>query len=289
MRARLIAAFVLIGLIWGSEWLATRMLDLPKLGGVAVRYAIGAAALGAWIAMRRIRLPRLRLLVVAAITGITFIGSPTVLTVWASGRVSPGLLVVILAMTPLIAALLQGRASGAVLAPLVGGVGGTALLASHGLSFAVTQWAGALAALGAAISIAGSVVLMKRELAEMPAPVLGAIQLAAGTICIGLASVLLEPRSGFVWSWKTASLEVGLAILGGAVALQLYYWLLGRLESFQLPATQWVATVVGVAESLLLVRAAPSWRIFAGAAISLASLWALLRFRLDDDSPLTIE
>ena len=289
MRPWHIAAFALLGLIWGSEWLATRALDLPLLAGVAVRYAIGAVVLGVVVVVRRIRLPGLRLLMPGAVTGVTFIGLPAILTVWASGRVSPGLLVVILAMTPLIAALLEGRASGAVLAPLVGGVAGIALLASQGLSFAAMQWAGALAVLAATVSIAGSVVFMKRKLADIPEPVLGAIQLAAGAVCVGLASVLIEPRSAFLWSWKSAGVEVGLGILGGAAALQIYYWLLLRLESFQLTATQWIATVVGVGESLLLVRATPSWRIVVGAAISLESVWVLLQVQPGEEGPLTIE
>ncbi len=289
MRARHIAVFALLGLIWGSEWLATRALDVPLLAGVAVRYAIGAVVLWAWIVVGRIRLPRLRLLMVAAVTGVTFLGLPVILSSWASARISPGLLVVVLAMTPLIAALLEGRASGAVLSPLVGGVGGIALLASQGLSFSAAQWAGALAMLAAATLIAGSVAFIKRRLAEIPSPVLGAVQLAAGGACLAVASGAAELDLAFVWNWKSACLEVGLGILGGAVALQLYYWLLRRMESLQLTASQWIATVAGVAESVALVRSAPSWRIPAGAAIALASLWVLLQVKPDEDAPLTIK
>jgi putative membrane protein PagO len=289
MQRRSIVVFLLVGGIWGSEWVVTRGLDSPSLGALALRYAIAACLLGAVAVVRRIRLPGLRLGVISAITGVSFAAAPVLLIARASGRISPGLLVVILAMTPLIAALLEGRASGAVLASLVGGVGGIALLASQGLSFAATQWAGALAAFAAATLIAVSIVLMKRQLAEMPGPVLGGIQLAVGAVCVALASGLVELQSAFAWSWKSASVEVGLGILGSTVALQLYYWLLRRLESFQLTTSQWVATVVGVGESVLLVRATPSWRILAGIAITLASLWSLLALRPDDDAPLTIE
>jgi drug/metabolite transporter (DMT)-like permease len=66
-------------------------------------------------------------------------------------------------MTPLLAALMEGRASGGLLVPLVGGVAGAALLSSQGLSFGLTQWAGAAAVLVAGLLIAASVVWVKRN------------------------------------------------------------------------------------------------------------------------------
>ena len=127
MRARLLALFALVGIIWGSEWLVTRDLDSPPLGALALRYAMAAVVLGAIFLVRRIPLPMLRMVVISAITGITFAAAPVLLIGWARERVSPGLLVVIFAMTPLIAALMEGRASGGFLISLVGGVAGTAL------------------------------------------------------------------------------------------------------------------------------------------------------------------
>ena len=124
MRARLTATFAMLGLIWGSEWLITRDLDSPPIGALALRYAMAAVLLGAVVLVSRIPLPGLRLVAVSALTGISFATVPILLIGWASRRVSPGLLVVILAMTPLLAALMEGRASGGLLVPLVGGVAG---------------------------------------------------------------------------------------------------------------------------------------------------------------------
>ncbi len=289
MRARSLAVFLLVGAIWGSEWLLLRDLDSPPLGALALRYGIAAILLGAVALVRRNPLPQLRLVAISAITGVSFAAAPALLTGWASARISPGLLVVILAMTPLLAALMEGRASGGLLVLLVGGVCGTALLASQGLSFAVTQWAGATAVLAAGALIAGSVLWVKRELTAVPVVLLAAIQLVSAAICVALWSLAVEGRSGFVWSGDLIRAETFLAIAGGALALPLYYWLLRGMESFQLTASQWIVTVAGVGEGSLVVREAPGWRLLAGAAILLVSLAALLRSRPGRDEPVTLE
>jgi drug/metabolite transporter (DMT)-like permease len=225
---------------------------------------------------------------IAAITGICLAGLPVLLIGWASGRMSPGLLVVILAMTPLLAALMEGNASGGLLAALVGGVAGTALLAAQGLSFGFTQWAGAGAALLAAVLVAEAALLMKQKLAGVAAVPLAAYQLSAAAVVIALWSWFAEGRAGFNLDRRLVTTEAVLAVVGGAVAQPLYCWLLRAMECFQLTASQWVATVVGVGEGLLLVRERPGWRMVAGGVILVASLAALLRVRGSEEKPVTL-
>ena len=254
-----------------------------------MRYAMASIMLGAIILVRRTPFPALRLMVISALTGISFAAVPVLLIGWASQRVSPGLLVVILAMTPLLAALMEGRASGGLLVPLVGGVAGTALLASQGLSFTLTQLMGAAAVLAVAALIAASVLWVKRELADVPVVLLAALQLASAAVCVALWSLITEGRSGFIWSGSLVRSEAVLAIAGSALALPLYYWLLRRMESFQLTASQWLVTVVGVSEGLMLVREAPGWRLLVGGGILLASLGSLLGASPGREEPVTLE
>jgi len=185
--------------------------------------------------------------------------------------------------------LMEGRAYGRLLVPLVGGVAGAALLASQGLSFALTQWAEAAALLTAGALIAASVVWVKRELADVPVVLLAALQLASAAVSVSLWSLITEGRSGFVWSGSLVRTEAVLAIAGSALALPLYYWLLRRMESFQLTASQWLVTVVGVGEGLMLVREAPGWRLLAGSGILLASLGSLLGASPGQEEPVTLE
>ncbi len=118
---------------------------------------------------------------------------------------------------------------------------------------------------------------------------LAAIQLASGAVFLAIVSWIAEGRSGFIWSGSLVRAEAVLAIAGGVLALPVYYWLLRRMESFQLTASQWIVTVVGVGEGLLLVREAPGWRLLVGAAILFVSLGALLSTRPGQESPVTLQ
>lgn len=272
-----IAIFILLGLIWGSEWMVTRSIDFPLFLSLAIRYALACCTL-AGVALAKRPWPSLRDVGVAAVTGVMLLAGPPILIFWASSHVSPSLLVVMLALTPLMAALFEGKAHGRTLAALTGGVAGTAFLASQGLSFATSQWQGAAAAGAAALLIAASVVGVKRSLPRMHPVILASIQLGAASIFMAIASLAIEGRPAPLFTWEFAAHQLSLAIFGDALAFPLYYWLLRQVESFQLTASQWVVTIIGVIEGFLLEHEFVSWHIVMGmgiAAVSLVELWKI--------------
>ncbi len=285
MRMRQIAILTFLSLIWGSEWIAMSAMDAPPLQILALRYAVAALILGTVVILRGIPLQSLQSLGIAALVGLSLLAIPAVLVAWGSSRISPGLLVVILAMTPLIAALFEGRASGALLTALMGGVGGTALIASQALSFVWTQWAGATAILISAVSVAASVVAIKRKLLQVPPILRAATQFAAGAALVSAASLVFERHAYFRMTPKSIALEVMVALLANVVAYPLYYSLFKDMESFQLTASQWLSTAVGLGEGFLVIKGIPSWRIVSGMAVLLFSLVALLKTRAGEDGP----
>jgi drug/metabolite transporter (DMT)-like permease len=288
-KHRQLAVFALLGLIWGSEWIATRELDGPPLRGQAIRYALAAIVLTGVIAGFRLQVPNWRSTVAAVVNGITMLALPSILTVWASQRISPGLLVLILAMTPLVAALMEGRASGVVLSSLIGGVAGTVLIASSALSFSLGQAGAAAAMLLAAISVAGSVVYAKRELSELRPVMMAAGLFWGGAVALGVASAVAESGIPMAWTEKSLFLTAIIAIFGDMFAFPLYYWLLNRKASFQVTASIWATTAVGTMESLVWLHAAPSLRISAGVVVILVSLGAIWRASADDEVLVAIE
>ncbi len=289
MRSRQGLTFAFLGLIWGSEWLVTRAIDQPLLGALGLRYGIAALALLGVIAFRRTGPIAARTSVLSALTGVTMLTVPAILTVWASRRISAGLLVVVLSMTPLIAALIEGRATGRVLAASVGGIGSVALLAGPGLSFRATQWAGGVAVLFAATLIAGSMVALKRQMSQGDFLLVAAIQLGAGAAGALLASAALEGRSAVGWGPEVLGLETGLGLTANALAFPLYYWLLQSRRSFEVASSQWLVMVIGIGESLFFVHAWPSWRLAAGTVAALACVRLLWQAGMSDDAPVTIQ
>ncbi|AXC15891.1 Permease of the drug/metabolite transporter (DMT) superfamily [Acidisarcina polymorpha] len=289
MGAWRLATLTLIGLIWGSEWLILRDVDISPLHALAWRCSVAALMLAAISAILRIRFPRRRYVGIAALTGVTMMALPAGLTVWAGVHITLGLLVVILSMTPLIASLIEGRASGTVLTPLIGGVGATAILVSQGLSFAAAQLPGIAAVLTAATLIAGSVVIVKRELSGVHPVMMSGIQFVFAAAVLAPLAQLVEDHASYFPAGHSLAVEFLTAIFGSVLAFPLYYWLLRHLQSYQVTSSQWVVTLVGVAEGLILLHETPTWRAVAGMALMAASLAVLWRNKPGGDTPLTIQ
>ena len=88
---------------------------------------------------------------------------------------------------------------------------------------------------------------------NLPASV--AIQFSVGAILLGSLSLATERREAINWS---AQLVVSLLVLGVLVSwatLLMVYWLLTKLEAWQVAALQWIATLVAVGEAAWFLRA----------------------------------
>jgi drug/metabolite transporter (DMT)-like permease len=276
-------------LIWGSEWLATQAIEVPPLRALASRYAIAVVILSLAATIWKIQMPHPNQALRVSISGITILMLPSILIAWATARVSPGLLVVLLAMIPLIAALIEGRATGTLLTALVGGIAGITLIASQGLSFSAAQWPRAGAILLAAALIAGSVVYIKRSLGEVHPVMIAGFQFGSAAVGLFALSAVLESHAGALWTPSAIRWAIALAILANAVAFPLYYWLLNQQESYQLTVTQWLVTTVGVAEGLILVRQEPSWRVLVGIVLVLGCIAALWGAAANGSEEVTIQ
>jgi drug/metabolite transporter (DMT)-like permease len=182
---------------------------------------------------------------------------------------------------------LEGRVSG-WLSPLIGGVGGIALVLSSGLSLNLTQLPPIFAVLSSAVLIGGSYVYTKKRLLGVCPVAMAAIQFVTAFMGLACVSLLIEGRSDWIWTRQSLLWDAILASFGNALAFPLYYFLLQRFESFQLTSAQWVVTLVSVTESLIILRQRPSWEILVGFVLIGASLWILLMRHSKEEEPLTI-
>ena len=276
-----------IGAFWGSEWIITRGIDLP-LQSLAIRQAFAAVLLLAVSILQRRAMPDGRLLLLSAISGATALSIPAILIVYASERISPGLLILVLAMTPLIAALVEGRARGTLLGALTGGIAGTALLVSQALSFSAAQWLGGVAALASATLVAGSLVLIKRRLLSIGPVAMSAIQFCASALLLWIVSLATEGPVSVSLTSREWVATISLAMVGSAIAWPVYCVALRDLEPFQLSSSQWVGTLTGLVEGFAVVRGEISWRTISGAAILVLNLAGAWRARDEEDEAVTI-
>ena len=218
-------------------------------------------------------------------------GLPYGLFFWAEYRISSSMTAVLFSTCPLFVALFTPLMTRtrvprrAVFAMLIG-LGGMAALFYTELSFSAYLLLGGGAVIGAVISSSWASVFAKREIGDVN-PVLGtAMQLCVGGVALSIASLTME--RGRVSDWNSTSILalVFLTVFGSVIAFSVYYWLLGKMQAYQLSTINLVVPVVAMAEGALLLRERLPVLMIAACVLVIASVAVVLR--AEDESPLTL-
>ena len=278
-------AYGLICLIWGSTWGAIRLLvrDVPPLRAAAIRFFLAAIILLA-IALIRVRTLRLtfREWLALVILGITMMGLPYGLLFWAEYRISSSMTAVLFSTCPLFVSLftpLLTRTSvprRAVFAMLLG-LGGMATLFYTELSVSRYLLLGGGAVIGAVISSSWASVFAKREIGNV-SPLLGtAVQFCVGAVILCIVSLVTEVGRPSDWNSTSILALVFLTIFGSVITFSLYYWLLGKVQAYQLSTINLVVPVVAMAEGALMLRERLPLSMIAACFLVLGSVATVLR------------
>lgn len=274
-RARVIAVFVLLTLLWGTTWAAIRItLDgIPPLAGVAARFTIAGLLLLGWARWRGVRFAgdarERRLWAVNAL--FTFVGSYG-LIYWGEQRVPSGLASVIFATFPLWVALLRRwllpaeRRSRRELFGVALGFAGTAILFSEDLDAALGPGAllSAIALLVAPLLSAVANLAMKRWGTGLTPESLSAVPMLLGGLALVPVSALVEHDRA--WSLAPAPwlATLYLAAFGSALTFPLYYWLLARRSAVTASLVSYTAPVIAVLLGVVLFDERLTLRLAAG-------------------------
>src|SRR5689334_19781072 len=114
-KLRQYLAFVLLCAIWGSTWLAIRIVvrEIPPCFAASLRFLIAAAFLAAYAAVARLPLPKTRRQWRALlILSITMMALPYGLIFWSEQYISSSITAVLYSSSPLVAALLTPAMTG---------------------------------------------------------------------------------------------------------------------------------------------------------------------------------
>ncbi len=276
VRRKLWLAFAALGIVWGSTWVAADTLaeSVPPLTGAVARFSLAALLCFPLILWKRLPLPRGRPLLAVILLPIPMIVLPALLLLWAQPRVSSATVTVLFAAMPLL--LRPGSA------PCIVAVGAIAYTVSASVSLA--QVGGAAVALLAVASIAVSVYLARRELTQVHPVVVAALLLGMAALLLSLAALVLERGQPVDWNRGAIASVIFLAAVGGAPAYATYFWLLQRLEVYQVVTLQWIQPLVAIAESALFLRIGLSFNMVAGSLVTLFCLLLVLRARGEDDN-----
>lgn len=296
MKPRIILGMVALSVIWGSTWMAIRVLvtAVPAMHSASLRFLLAAVILLPLIQFKRLPWPAGKGLRATSLLSLTMIAIPSALTFWSEQRLSSGLTALIFGAMPLISAVLTPWMAGrnvprAAWQAMIIGLGGMGLVLSGAISTSLWQAAGAVAVLAAVALYAWSSVYAKEALRGVNPFVSTSIQFFLGGIWLALGSLVFERGQPAAWSTQAIVALVFLSIFASAISFTLYYWLLKHIEAYQLTSLQLIVPIIAVVEGAFFLREAVPWTMIAGTAVVLGSIAFVMRAKRADEAEIALE
>lgn len=283
-RTKLILAFAIVYIVWGSTYLAIRIgvNEAPPILLAGVRFAVAAPLMLAYAFWRGDRLPRAGRdwLVIAGTAVLMLVGGNGLVT-WAEQWVASGQTALIVASSALWIAWFGslGRRgsslSSATLLSLLLGFGGVALLVGDGLSVSSAPWTAYLALVISPIAWAAGSILSLRYPLSCGAIMGAALQSSIGALVLMSAGLLHGDAQRWQWTSGVVGAVLYLAVFGSLIAYNAYYWLVHAAKPAQLSTYAYVNPAVAVLLGSLLLGERLSSMQLAGMAVILLSVLAV--------------
>ena len=287
---------VVMSLIWGSTWMAIRVLviTVPPMHSAALRFLLASVILLPFIQFQKLPWPTGRGLHATLLLSLTMIAIPSALTFWSEQRLSSGLTALIFGAMPLMTAILTPWMAGRSVPrtawqAMIVGLGGMGLVLSGAISTSLWQATGALAVVAAVALYAGSSVYAKEALQGVHPFVSTAIQFFLGGIWLAIGSLIFERGRPPSWSTQAVVALVFLSVFASALSFTLYYWLLKHIEAYQLTSLQLIVPIIAVGEGAVFMREHVPWTMIAGAAVVLGSVVFVMRAKAADEKEIALE
>jgi drug/metabolite transporter (DMT)-like permease len=108
---------------------------------------------------------------------------------------------------------------------------------------------------------------------------LAAVPMLGAGIAMGGVSLVLEHDARLVLDGRSVGALVYLAVVGSAVTFTVYYWLLARMPATRLALMTYLIPIVAVAVGAVLFDEPLRARLLTGAAVVLAGVGIVTRYR----------
>lgn len=289
MKGRIVAAFAVVYLVWGSTYLGIRIAveTLPPFLLAGTRFIAAGMLLYAWARIRGAPAPGRREWLAAAGIGILLVAGANAVVGWAEQKVPSGLAALIVAGMPLWVAVFQrvapgGKAiGGSRLTGLVVGFGGLALLllgrgeAVGGVPF-VRMGGLVLASVSWAL---GSVLSRRVPLPSDSLLASAMSMLAGGVVALGIGLATNE-LAGFDPARVSVASIVAwayLVVFGSMLAFTCFTWLVTVVDPTRVATYAYVNPVVALVLGWWLAREPLGVRILLAGLVILLGLVLVLR------------
>src|ERR1700756_2871380 len=282
---KVLLAFAIIYLVWGSTFLAIRVgvREVPPFLLAGLRFLIAGLILFGWMRAKGTVSPTAREWFSATLLAVLIFVLDYGLLFWAERRVPSGIAAVMMATIPVFMTLSEilflktQRLTPRLGAALLVGIGGVLVLVSRSISFGDSpiDSIGAVALIVAAIGWSvGSALTRKLPLPSSKAMSSGA-QMLMGGVLLALTSWLLGEFHGF--RVRAVSLKAWLAlgyliVAGSIIAFTAYVWLIHHESPTKVGTYAYVNPVVAVVIGYFLGGEAIGPRTILGTVFVLVSV-----------------
>ncbi|MCI4370574.1 MAG: EamA family transporter [Thermoplasmata archaeon] len=279
---------VVVGLIWGSAYPVIRygLLDgASPILFAAARYALSAVAIAVLAAATGVARPKARALGLSALLGVPIVGVYGLLLYVGEQSTSGGLAAILIAVTPLLTALitlalLPGESLGRFgYVGLSVGFLGVVLLVfpPPGVVLASSIW-GPVAVFGAALSFAIGSVLLRRTRPTGETLWGISVQFAVATLLLTAVLPILEPHPSLPTNTGGLLALAYLVLLPSLVGYALYFYLHHQVGPGRANVVAYVNPVAAISIGTLLFGEPFQLYELAGFALVIAGLTILTRF-----------
>jgi drug/metabolite transporter (DMT)-like permease len=283
MRLKEWAAFVLLGLIWGSSflWIKIAVAETGPFVLVTFRLLSGLAGLLVVMAFQRQAWPRDRRVLLAFLfMGLFNTALPFTLITWGETLIDSSLASILNGTVPLFTIVLahfwlqDEKMTLPRLAGLVVGFLGMVVLVSRDLgpdALRGNVW-GQVAVIAAAVSYAAAITFSRKHLRGQP-PVLQSTMVllfASGMMLVATPVVeqpLNLPDTGLAWfaiAW--------LGLLGSCAAYLLFFYLINAWGPTRASLVTYIFPVIGLLLGIVFLNEPADWTLLVGSALIVAGI-----------------
>lgn len=295
---KLLLAFTIIYLVWGSTYLAIRIgvREIPPFLMAGLRFTVAGAVMWAWMRVTGTPSPSLREWRDASVLGTLMFLIDYACLFWAEQRVPSGIAAVILAMIPVCITLLEitflrtQRLTFRLAIGLGLGIVGVVVLMnpSASLGEAPLDHRGVIALLVSCCGWSVGTIVTKRLTLPTSKPMSAAAQMLSG----GVQLLALAVLSGEFTHFRAQDISSGawlslvyLIIAGSIISYTAYVWLLHYESPTKVGTYAYVNPVVAVILGATIGGESMGRRTILGTALILISVAAITTIKKKQTSP----
>ena len=270
--------------IWGSTWLAIRFAvrDIPPLEAAAIRFFAASVMLLCVAFLQKRPWPRGQNQWKAILVlSFTIMAVPYGLLFWAEQHVMSSMTAVLFSAMPLAVSLftpsmMHRKVPRQAVYAMVIAFGALLTLLYNDLRTSRQALIGGVAVLVSMTLSAWSVVYAKLRLREVDSVISTGLQLLFGSVVLLWGTWVLEAHRHAAWTTPAIVALAFLTIFGSAAAFVIYYWLLKKMQPYQLSTISLIVPVIAIVEGWESGEPIPLMMI-AAVIVVLASVRAVLR------------